>query len=152
VASSDRAKLEKYFKKGSIPKKITEPEIAPPYLALHSNKQYGNHNFTIAWVAITKPYLSEEKCHVHDFDQFLFFVGGDLTNMLKLGGEVELSLSLDGKKLEKFVFNEACAVYIPAGLYHCPLYFKKINDPKKPILFNNMFFTSKYKKAEVNTI
>jgi mannose-6-phosphate isomerase-like protein (cupin superfamily) len=84
--------------------------------------------------------------HTHDFDQFLFFTGGDGNNMPDLGGVVELTLSKDGKKLEKFTITEATCVFIPAGLYHCPLNFKKINDPKKPIIFQNLFFTAKYER------
>jgi len=66
--------------------------------------------------------------------------------MVELGGEVELTLSKDGKNLEKFVFTEATTVYVPAGLYHCPLNFKKINDPSKPILFHDLFFSPEYSR------
>ena len=30
-------------------------------------------------------------------------------------------------------------MFIPKGLYHCPLNFRKINDPKKPFLFHMTF-------------
>jgi hypothetical protein len=56
-------------------------------------------------------------------------------------------LNADGfVKLEKFTFTESTCVFIPAGMYHCPLKFVKINNPKKPIIFSNLFFTAKYKK------
>lgn len=146
MASSDRAKLEKFFKKSVMTNKTPHPEVTAPRLGLHSDKEYGNRNFSMSWWAITEPFEMVTECHAHDFDQFLVFVGGDLTNMPKLGGEVELTLSLDGKKLEKFVITEACTVFVPAGLYHCPLNFKKINDPKKPILFHDLFFSPEYKR------
>ena len=38
--------------------------------------------------------------HKHDYDQYLNFPGGDPTNMLKLNGELELYLSLDGVNLK----------------------------------------------------
>jgi len=62
-------------------------------------------------------------------------------NIADLGGEVELTLSKDGKELHKFVFTEATMVYVPAGLYHCPLNFKKVD---KPIIFINIFFAKEY--------
>jgi hypothetical protein len=37
-------------------------------------------------------------------------------------------------------------VFIPKGLYHCPLNFKKINDPKKPILLHDLLFSSEYNR------
>jgi len=71
-----------------------------------------------------------------------------MTNMMDLGGVVELTLSEDGVNLEKFIITEATNVYVPKGLYHCPLNFKKINDPKKPILFHDLFFSPEYKRKE----
>jgi hypothetical protein len=74
----------------------------------------------------------------------VIFVGGDITNMVDLGGEVEFSLGEDPEHMEKFVFTEARMVFIPAGLYHSPLNFKKVNDPSKPILFHDLYFAPSY--------
>jgi hypothetical protein len=146
MAASERAILEKYFRKSVMTNKTPHPEVTAPRLGLHSDKKYGGRDFAMSWWAITQPFQMVNECHAHDFDQFLIFVGGDLTNMPDLGGVVELTLSRDGKKLEKFVITEACTVYVPAGLYHCPLNFKKVNDPKKPILFHDLFFSPEYKR------
>ena len=81
------------------------------------------------------------ECHSHDFDQFIIFAGGDLTNMTNLGGD---TLSTDGKELHKVVITEATTVFVPAGLYHCPFNFKKVNDPSKPTLFHDLFFSPEY--------
>jgi hypothetical protein len=59
---------------------------------------------------------------------------------------VELTLSRDNKKLEKFVITEVTTGFVSAGLYHCPLNFKKINNPKKPILFHDLFLSPEYKR------
>ena len=58
--------------------------------------------------------------------------------MPDLGGVVEFGLSEDGKNIETQIITEATMIFIPAGLYHGPLNFKKINDPKKPILFHDL--------------
>jgi hypothetical protein len=84
------------------------------------------------------------KPHVHDWDEFLMFIGGDATNMLDLGGEVELSLGDDEDHLEKFVFTTSTVVHLVGGLWHCPLNFKRVNDPAKPIIFTNLMFTTSY--------
>lgn len=146
MPASERKILEKYFRKSVMTNKTPHPEVTAPRLGLKSDKKYGKRDFSMSWWAITEPFLMVTDCHAHDFDQFLVFVGGDLTNMPDLGGVVELTLSRDGKKLEKFVITEACTVFVPAGLYHCPLNFKKVNDPKKPILFHDLFFSPEYKR------
>ena len=143
-----RADLEKYIRKGVVTSATPHPEVSAPRLGLRSDNDFGGRDFSMSWWAITEPFVMVTDNHAHDFDQFLVFAGGDLTNMPDLGGEVELTLSLDGKELHKFVITEATMIYVPAGLYHCPLNFKKINDPKKPILFHDLFFSSEYKRLD----
>jgi hypothetical protein len=145
------SKLEKYIRRdvlapAELSKQISD-HVTTPQLCLQSGKDFGNINFKLAWIAVSQPFIMEAAPHKHDNDQFLLFVGGDLNNMLDLGGEVELTLSEDGKKLEKFVFTKATWVFVPRGLYHCPLNFKKINDPAKPILFHDFFLGEEYKRV-----
>lgn len=138
--------LEKYIRRdvGSVQK--MHPEVTNPVLGLRSDENFGARNFALSWWPISEPFEMVSDHHAHDFDQFLMFVGGDINNMTDLGGEVELSLSEDGKNPVKFVFTTATFVYVRAGLYHCPLNFKKVNDPSKPILFHDFFFASEYKR------
>lgn len=124
------------------------PEVTKPVLALRGGER-GGVNFRLSWWAITQPFEMLSETMVHDFDQFLIFLGGDITNMLDLGGEVELTLGEQDRELEKFVFTTATMVYVPAGLRHCPLNFKRVDDPKKPILFQDLFFSPEYKKTVV---
>jgi hypothetical protein len=144
MAKSDYAK---YFRDPVSNSPSPHPEVTAPRLGLKSNKEFGNKQFSMTWWAITEPFVMVTDNHKHNFDQFLIFVGGDLNNMTDLGGEVEITLSEDGKKLQKFVLTKATQIFVPAGLYHCPLNFKKINDPKKPILFHDMFFGTEYKRV-----
>jgi mannose-6-phosphate isomerase-like protein (cupin superfamily) len=141
--------LEKYLKKTAAPKtKHSHPEVTSPGLVLTSDKDFGDRKFSMRWQPITRPFEMVSEHHYHDFDQFLFFTGGDGTNLPDLGGTVELTLSKDGKNLEKFTITESTCVFIPAGMYHCPLNFKKVNDPQKPILFSNLYFTDHYEKKK----
>lgn len=145
------SKLEKYIKRDV---QITEemqqrhPEIKSPVLGLTSDQSFGNKKFSMSWSPISEPFEMVTETHSHDFDQFLIFVGGDVNNMVDLGGEVELTLGENEQELEKFVFTKATMVYIPAGLFHCPLNFKKVNNPNKPILFHDLFFASEYVRKE----
>jgi hypothetical protein len=119
-------------------------EVTAPIPFLMSNGGYGDEGFNMYWEAVTVPFImNPAPPHQHPFPQYLTFLGGDITNMLDLGGEVEMTLSEDGKTLDKYVFTKATQIYIPAGLWHCPLVFTKVT---KPILFVDIFFAAKYRK------
>ncbi len=140
-----RSDLEKYIRDPRMTTEIPHPEVTRPRLALKSGTAgWGNEVFSMTWWPITEPFEMIGEPHAHDFDQYVIFVGGDITNMLDLGGEVEFSLGEDPGHMEKFVLTEARMIFVPAGLYHSPLNFKKINDPSKPILFHDLFFAPEY--------
>ena len=140
--------LAKYVKKAVATNEIPHPEVTYPRLGLKSGGDFGNQEFAMSWWAISEPFVMVTEHHSHDFDQFLVFAGGDLSNMTDLGGEVELTLSEDGVNMETFVITEATNVWVPKGLYHCPLNFKRIDDPSKPILFHDLFFSPEYSRKE----
>ena len=141
-----RSDLEKYIKRDiqSMRAHQAHPEVVHPIVGYTSDASYSSHNFVITWWPITQPFEMVSETHYHDFEQCLMFFGGDVRNMLDLGGEVELTLGEQDGALEKFVFTTATIVHIRAGLRHGPLIFKKVNDPGKPILYNDITFTSEY--------
>jgi hypothetical protein len=137
--------LQQYIRDARMTTDIPHPEVTKPRLALKSRiGDFGSRDFSMTWWPITEPFEMIGEPHAHDFDQYVIFVGGDITNMMDLGGEVEFSLGRDPEHMEKFVFTEARMVYIPAGLYHSPLNFKRVNDPSKPILFHDLYFAPEY--------
>lgn len=62
--------------------------------------------------------------HSHPYDEALFFIGIDPKNIEDLGCEVELELGG-----EKYTFDTTTAVFIPKGLEHCPLTYKRVDRP-----------------------
>jgi uncharacterized protein YuzE len=119
-------------------------EVTSPIPTLTSDENYGDMGFHTYWEAITKPFNMHPEMHQHPFPQYLTFLGGDITNMLDLGGEIELSLSEDGKNVDTYTITRATTVYIPSGLFHCPLIFKKVT---RPILFIDTYFALQYRKT-----
>lgn len=113
-----------------------------------SDKNFGDRAFKVVYECITKPGEMVMKHHRHDYDQYLNFFGGDPTKMLELNGEVELVLSEDGINLESHIITEATSIYIPAGLYHCPLIFKKVD---KPFVFLEIQFARQYTRVDSAT-
>ncbi|MCK4722965.1 MAG: hypothetical protein KAT75_06660, partial [Dehalococcoidia bacterium] len=93
------SELGKYIKRNiKVPEDIQKRhvEVKSPVLGLVSDQSFGNKNFSLSWWPISEPFEMVSETHAHDFDQFLIFVGGDITNMSDLGGEVELTLGEKG--------------------------------------------------------
>ena len=97
-------------------------------------------DFTFMYLRITEPTLMEEYAHSHDFPIYLYFMSFDPFNMGDLGAEIEIGL---GPEREIHTITQSTSVYIPAGMIHCPLHFKKVT---KPILFIHATIAAKYEK------
>jgi hypothetical protein len=116
-----------------------------PEFIYTGEKEYKS-NFTIMFLRITAPTLMEEYPHSHDFDMYLYFMSYDADNMGDLGADIEIGL---GPEREIHKITTPTTVYIPAGMIHCPLEFKKVT---KPILFIHCTLASKYVKEESKII
>jgi hypothetical protein len=116
------------------------PEVVAPGSVIESKKHFNsNANFSMSWRYITQPLIMEEGPHAHPkFDQFLCFFGGNLENIFDVDAEIELSL---GKEQKVHVIDKATVVYIPKGLIHGPLIFKRVG---KPMLFSPISLTPSY--------
>ena len=110
-----------------------------PELIYTGEKDYDS-NFTIMFLRITKPALMEEAAHSHDFDMYLYFLSFDPYHMGDLEADIEIGL---GEEQEIHKITTATSVYIPKGLVHCPLHFKRVD---KPILLVHCTLASKYYK------
>ncbi|OFV84309.1 MAG: hypothetical protein A2W26_02685 [Acidobacteria bacterium RBG_16_64_8] len=72
--------------------------------------------------------------HTHAFDEYLVFLGTDPEDHLDLRGEVELWVGD-----EKHMITRSCAVFVPAGMPHCPLVFHRVDRPFMFITTGNGF-------------
>jgi len=108
-------------------------------IALRGKKPWSDWrdiDFSINYRCVTEPLVSGEEPHEHDFEQFLFFLGGNPEDVTDLGAEIEITL---GK--EKHVVNTATIVRIPKGLRHGPFNFKRVD---KPMVFMNIILSPEY--------
>jgi len=103
----------------SLYKAITAPQVGA-----FGAKDLNNANFSLGYSFLTKPFLMVAESHKHDFDQVIFFLGGDPSNIVDFDGEMEFTL--DGK-LNSITYP-AC-VYIPKGTMHGPLNIKRVTKP-----------------------
>ena len=65
-----------------------------------------------------------ENPHTHDFDEIIGFMGSNRKSARDLGGEIELWLGD-----EQHILTKTCLMYIPKGLQHCPIIFRRIDTP-----------------------
>ncbi len=137
-------KTAKYVREAPT-RKPNHKEVTTMVPTLTSDENFGNLGFHMYWQTVTVPFTMAPEPHKHDFPQYLIFLGSDANDIVDLGGIIELTLSEDGKTMEKHVITKATTVYIPAGLYHCPLVFKKVT---KPILTSDLYFSNKYERKK----
>jgi hypothetical protein len=116
-------------------------EVKAPIPFTASDETFGNMGFEIYWQTIETPLIVGAETHRHDFPQFLFFMGGDVTKPMELNAVIEMTLSEDGKTMEKHIITRPTVIYIRPGLFHCPLVIKEVT---KPIFSGDLFFAKKY--------
>jgi len=135
-------KYDKYIMKDCV-KDIKESKT--PVLSLYGERLgKGDVNWSCHWSYITEPFVMVKDTMAHEFDQLLCFIGGDPMNIREFKAEVELTL---GEEREIYKINSTSIVYIPAGMMHCPLNFKKI---EKPIIYWDIYLAPTYKKRVID--
>jgi len=67
------------------------------------------------------PHIGE---HTHDYDEIILHIGTDPNNPEDLGGEIEIGV--DG---EPVTINSTSAIYVPKGVKHGPLVWKRFERP-----------------------
>lgn len=109
-------------------------------MAEYTGEEHYGSQFSIMFFHITQPVLMEETPHSHDFDFYLFFLGRD--DLEDLGAEIEIGL---GEEQEIHTITTPASVYVPRGMIHCPLNFKRVD---KPVLFAHALLAPKYTRVE----
>jgi hypothetical protein len=66
--------------------------------------------------------------NIHSCDEIFIFQGTNPQDQHELGGVVEFWLG-EGNDAEKYMITEPTVVYVPAGLVHSPIYFRKVDRP-----------------------
>jgi hypothetical protein len=109
-------------------------------LTLNAAQFFPPLKYWLRWNLITTPWVMEEP-HSHDFDQALHVFGANSMDISEFDAEVEISLGEEG---EKHTFTTPKVIYIPKGLVHCPVEFKRVD---KPIVWLNIAFAADYLKT-----
>jgi hypothetical protein len=108
------------------------PDVVPgPQAYFRGASVLPGSGMNMGWQMLTKPYTMELESHHHDVDEYLIFLGATLPDLVgSFDAEIELFL---GTEYEKHTITQATVLYIPRGLEHNPLDFKRVS---KPIMFS----------------
>jgi hypothetical protein len=110
-------------------------------ISLHDNEL--NCGMIMAYQPVVKPFMMPPKSHNHDYTQILFFLGTNPLNVREFDAEIDLTVG-EGGESEIITFNSPSAMVIPAGVYHCPLNFRRVG---KPFIFMEIDLTGQYTRT-----
>lgn len=120
------------------------PEIASPQTYFRGASALPGATASIGWQVFIAPYKLETIPHTHEEDEFLIFMGATLPDLCSnFKAEIDLWM---GEELEKHTITSATVVFIPRGLLHCPLNFRKID---KPVLFHALHLGPRFAAKRV---
>jgi hypothetical protein len=91
---------------------------------------------------VTEAHVHGAKWHSHDFPQIFGIFGTNPQNYDDFDAEIEAGLDGEINTITKPSF-----IYLPAGVEHGPLAYKRIG---KPIIFLEIMLTRKYTKKVIN--
>jgi hypothetical protein len=94
---------------------------------------------------IYKPFKMIPEGHRHSNAEILYFIGGDPMNFKEFGAEVEFVIG-EGEEAETHIITTTTWVYVPSGVLHCPLDFKRVD---KPIMFGHIMFAPTFESTIV---
>jgi hypothetical protein len=67
--------------------------------------------------------------HSHTFDEMFLWLGSNPEDPSDLGAEVEFWLGDEGEKRDKVTFDTSTLIFVPAGLRHLPIVYKRVKRP-----------------------
>jgi len=113
-----------------FPKGVTPPSIPPEkrtgeVILVSDNEVIEGAfylNCALIWKASDRG--SPGGSHTHDWDEYIGFIGSNPEDPHNLFGEVEITL---GDEIHTLI--KSCAVFVPKGLSHCPVVFKRVDRP-----------------------
>jgi hypothetical protein len=123
-----KSKLEKYVVKKPAYEVIPKFEVKgriPAMTLMSGNLVPGSKMYIeTGWVLgmpDPNPHIGE---HTHNYDEIILHIGTDPKNPEDLGGEIEIGM--DGQPV---TINSTSAIYVPKGVKHGPLVWKKFTKP-----------------------
>jgi len=110
---------------------IVKDIVPGPQAYFRGDSDLPGAKINMGWQIFVKPYKLEMESHHHDTDEYLFFLGATLPDLVgSFDAEIEYFM---GTEYEKHTVTKATVLYIPGGLEHNPCWIKRVG---KPLLFS----------------
>ncbi|MBN1188432.1 MAG: hypothetical protein JXA46_01655 [Dehalococcoidales bacterium] len=109
------------------------PTDDPNIFSMYLDSRSVEGGFYYSGVVMHKPTPVEavsNKPHSHDYIEYIILYGTNPDDPFDLGGEVEFWIGD-----EKHVITHTCVITVPAGVFHCPFIFTRVD---RPILFGSV--------------
>ena len=105
--------------------------VAGPQAYFRGDSDLPGAKINMGWQMFTKPYKLEMESHHHDCDEYLFFLGATLPDLVEsFDAEIEYFM---GKEYERHIITKATVLYIPGRSGACPCDIRRVS---KPLLFS----------------
>jgi len=109
--------------------------ILSPQAYFRGASQIPGSKFNTGFQIFVKPFFLDRIPHRHNTDEYLMFLGGAFPDLFDFDADIEFTIGRIGIDAETFHIDKPTVVYVPAGIPHCPLQFKRVD---KPIFFQAM--------------
>jgi hypothetical protein len=108
--------------------KTMVPDVVPgPQAYFRGDSDLPGAGINMGWQIIVKPFKMELESHHHDVDEYLIFMGSTFPDLCgTFDAQIDLFL---GTEYEPHTITQATILYIPRGLEHNPLEFKRVTKP-----------------------
>ena len=106
--------------------------VVQPQAYFRGACQIPGSGFNTSFQIFTKPLFVDRIQHRHPQDEYLIFLGASFPNVFEFDADIQFTLGKEGEGEEIYHITKPTIVRIPAGVYHCPLKFERVD---KPILF-----------------
>jgi hypothetical protein len=105
--------------------------VAGPQAYFRGDSDLPGAKINMGWQMFVEPYRLERESHHHDTDEYLFFLGAELPDLVgSFDAEIEYFM---GTEYERHIITQATVLYIPAGLEHNPCDIRRVG---KPMMFS----------------
>lgn len=133
------SRYEKYMCRRPFPPDLTidwgRPDlgvIVPHFILSTSGAPVEAANAMIEFAWITKDsafgVTQDKPPHTHECDEVFLFLGSNPRDADDLGAEVEFWMGEEEER-EKIIINTSTCVFVPGGVLHLPLFFRKVERP-----------------------
>ena len=103
--------------------------VIKPQAYFRGASQIPQSEFNVGFQIFVKPFFLDRVPHRHAHDEYLVFLGGSFPNVFDFDADIEFTLGQLDVDAEVFKITQPTIIRVPAGVYHCPLNFKRVDKP-----------------------